>query len=139
MKDILIQHIAERFNSYNDLAAATNDTRLGTKLEIERHKSMAEHLWCVVGARESYTASIRAGEWQGFACSLTAFTQGDFTKALLQSAEHALNTFAEISDWTDARTGLLIALHEHEVMHEGQIIRHLYGIGEPIPGSVKWA
>ena len=28
---------------------------------------------------------------------------------------------------------------EHEVMHEGQLIRHLKALGQPLPSSIKWA
>lgn len=56
-----------------------------------------------------------------------------------ESAEAARSTIDAVVEWDDARTELLLTLNEHEVMHEGQIIRHMYGLGYEIPVSVKWS
>ena len=45
----------------------------------------------------------------------------------------------QIDDWTQVQDALLPELSDHEVMHEGQIIRHLYGLNYEIPSSIKWA
>jgi hypothetical protein len=44
-----------------------------------------------------------------------------------------------VGDWTGERDDLLAALYEHEVMHEGQIIRHLYALERRLPGLWRWA
>jgi len=113
--------------------------RLGEKLEISKHKSLGEHLWCVIGARESYAKAIDAGSWVGFNCSLQDFSQSNFSEKISSSANEVLEAISNVKDWTKEREEFLMVLGEHEVMHEGQIIRHLYGFERNIPESVKWA
>ncbi len=139
MRDVIIGNLERRFSAFTDLVEQSDDAALQYKLPVERHKSLVEHLWCVVGARESYTQALIAGEWQGFNCSMTSYTQADFQDALDNSATAFSNAVREIDDWDDAREGLLADLAEHEAMHEGGIIRHLYGSGSQIPPSLKWA
>ncbi|HJN51194.1 MAG: hypothetical protein QGI68_14800 [Pseudomonadales bacterium] len=55
------------------------------------------------------------------------------------SSKAILDIVDAISDWTTAREDLLMRSAEHEVMHEGQIIRHMYGLEKPLPSSFKWA
>lgn len=139
MKNALIKNMEARFAAYDDIIAGYSDETLQAKLNVPKHKSLAEHLWCVVGARESYAAAMEADEWKGFSCSLQQFTQADFSKKLKESAETVLSTINTIDEWTDTRNEFLLTLNEHEVMHEGQLIRHLYGLGFDIPESVKWS
>lgn len=139
MRDRLIQSIESRFVSYLDLISSVDDAALARKLNVPKAKSLAEHLWCVVGARQSHAQAFDEGQWKGFSCSMTSFTQKDFCKNLHSSAESVSQALARVSDWTAARDRLLITLAEHEVMHEGQIIRHMYGLDMTIPQSVRWA
>lgn len=139
IKDALIRNLKDRFKAYDDIVEGIDDVKLNEKLDVPRHKSLADHLWCVVGARESYAKAIRAGEWNGFNCSLKDHSPADFTRKLRDSAAEVISAVESVTEWTDMREELLLALAEHEVMHEGQIIRHLYGLGREIPRSVKWA
>jgi hypothetical protein len=139
MRQLLIDALKTRFQSYDDLVNITNDVDLGKKTEIPKHKSLAEHLWCVVGARESYARSIASGKWEGFNCSMTDFSHAAFIEKIRSSAAEASTAIEDVSEWNKERHELLLALSEHEVMHEGQIIRHLYGTESEIPSSVKWA
>ena len=137
MRETVVQNLIKRFNSYAELIGI--DVNLSQKLDAPKQKSLGEHLWCVVGARESYAKALRAGEWDGFSCSMTEFSQSDFIEKLRTSAEDVKGAIKQIDDWTQNRELLLLELSDHEVMHEGQIIRHLYGLGYEIPASVKWA
>lgn len=139
MKDAIMNNMASRFSAYSEIVAGLNDASLQSRLEIPKNKSLAEHLWCVIGARESYARAIEADEWSGFACSLENYSQADFTLKLAESASGVLSAVGGVEQWTPGRTELLLALYEHEVMHEGQLIRHMYGLGYDIPESVKWA
>lgn len=139
MRNTIIQKLEARFNAYADLIAQTDAQALEAKLAVEKHKSLKEHLWCVVGARQSYAKALEANEWQGFSCGMTHFEPADFQQALAHSAADVLNVLASIDEWTEEREGLLATLAEHEVMHEGQIIRHLYGVGSSAPASWVWA
>ena len=139
MKEVLIKNIGSRFDAYNEIISECDDQILQIKLDIPKNKSLAEHFWCVVGARESYTRAIEANEWQGFACSLQQFTQTDISIKLQESASSLHSVINNVDQWTEARDTLLLDLNEHEIMHEGQLIRQLYGLKIDIPQSVRWA
>ena len=139
MRDVLIDALKNRFSSYQDIIDTVTDEELGQKLDVPKHKSMAEHLWCVVGARESYAIAIAGGSWAGFSCSLTSFGHADFVTKLASSAKDVITAIDSVEEWNEERETMLLSLSEHEVMHEGQIIRHLYGTEHNIPVSVKWA
>jgi len=139
MKNIIIKALEARFLSYVDLIDSVGDEALGRKIDVPKHKSLAEHLWCVVGARESYARALIDGDWKGFECSMTAFTQEAFSEKLRSSSESVIQALESVTEWTAERERLLVSLAEHEVMHEGQVIRHMYALEMPIPKSVKWA
>jgi uncharacterized protein with PhoU and TrkA domain len=139
MKDNLLRNMRARFDAYNDLIADCDENILQEKIDAPKHKSLVEHLWCVIGARESYALALEAGEWQGFSCSLTQFSKDDVAEKLRESSTAVISVIEAIEDWSDARDELLLTLNEHEVMHEGQIIRHMYGLGYEMPDSIKWA
>ena len=70
---------------------------------------------------------------------MNSYGRDDFAHALEASAKRVLEAARNVSDWTAARDALLLALAEHEVMHEGQLIRHLYGVERTPPKSWRWA
>lgn len=139
MRNVLTEALKNRFSSFQDIIDGVTDEDLGKKLDVPKHKSLAEHLWCVVGARESYANAIKTGSWNGFSCSLTSFSRTDFASKLTASANEVLAAIDSVEVWNTDREKLLLTLSEHEVMHEGQVIRHLYGLGHEIPKSVVWA
>lgn len=139
MRTLVTENLKRRFQSYADLIAELDDAAIGERLSAPKHKSLGEHLWCVVGARESYAKALTAGEWSGFHCSMTAFSRDDFARSLESSSRVVLDAIDAVDDWSTARDELLATLGEHEVMHEGQIIRHMYGMGRTLPASWRWA
>jgi hypothetical protein len=139
MRATVIQNLKARFQSYADLISEVDRAALKQRLDAPKHKSLGEHLWCVVGARESYARAIEAGEWSGFSCSMKSFGHGDFAAKLDDSARAVLEAVENVTEWSDGHDELLMMLAEHEVMHEGQIIRHMYGLEKTLPGSWKWA
>lgn len=139
MRDRIIGNLKSRFDTYAEMNASVDDNAMVERLDAPKHKSLLEHLWCVVGARESYAKSLDEGEWLGFNCSMKEFSQADFEASLGSSASAVLDAIERVDDWTDAREELLALLYEHEVMHEGQIIRHMYGMERELPKSVYWA
>ncbi|MCR9260418.1 MAG: hypothetical protein NXH95_11890 [Pseudomonadaceae bacterium] len=139
MRKRIIENLQTRFIAYDDLISNTSEDVLVAAINVPKHKTLAEHLWCVVGARESYAKALAVGQWQGFACSMSAFSQNDFRKSLAESSQLVSDAVEAVGDWTAERDNLLATLAEHEVMHEGQIIRHMYGLGVDLPGSWKWA
>lgn len=139
MRETAIRHLTERFEAYADLAEVLSDELLTKNLDAPKNKTLKEHLWCVVGARESYTKALEAGEWAGFSCSMHRVDKAEVLDALKMSADTFEKTIATMDSWTDQQDELLTSLLEHEVMHEGQIIRHMYGLGHTLPSSWKWA
>ena len=139
LKDQILNALSVRFSSFDDLIGSIDSEDLTKKVDVPRHKSLLEHLWCVIGARESYARSLTAGQWQGFECSLVEYSLGEFSEKLRSSAEAVVSAAGAIDHWTAEQERLLLELAEHEVMHEGGIIRHMYALEMRIPTSVKWA
>lgn len=139
MRETIVRNLEKRIQSYSDLIAAIDSADLGARLEIPKDKSVAEHLWCIVGARESYARALAAGEWQGFSCSMVTHDRASFERALVASGKALLAAIESVDEWSSSLDELLAAVSEHEVMHEGQIIRHMYGLGRGLPASWRWA
>ena len=139
MQGLVVARLMSRFEAFSDLAAMLDDDLLARKVDVPKHKSLAEHLWCVVGARESYSQAIEHGAWTGFSCSMGSFGAADFVAKLEESRLAAEHILRGVTDWTEERSRLLMTLSEHEVMHEGQIIRHMYAIEQTLPASWVWA
>lgn len=139
MRATVIDTLKRRFNSYCDLINQVDGAAIEERIAAPKHKSLGEHLWCVVGARESYAKAIETGEWSGFGCSMTTFEHEDFVEKLASSSKAVLDALDGVDNWTPERDDLLLTLAEHETMHEGQVIRHAYGMGRTLPPSWKWA
>ena len=139
MRETIVRNLRNRIQSYSDLIASINSEDLDARLEIPKDKSVAEHLWCIVGARESYARALAAGGWQGFSCSMAVRDRASFERSLAASGQALLAAIESVDEWSSSRDDLLAAVSEHEVMHEGQIIRHMYGLGRELPTSWRWA
>ena len=139
MRATVIHNIEQRISAYADFISAIDGDDLTRKLDIPRNKSVAEHLWCIVGARESYAKALAVGEWQGFSCSMKSYDRESFKLALESSGQTLIKAIEAVPDWLSKHDELLAAIAEHEVMHEGQIIRHMYGLGRELPASWRWA
>ena len=125
----------------NDFAASLSDQDLGRSLP-GRSNTIGAQFWCVVGGRESYLKALQAGQWEGFACSLTneeTHTGEVLTDALMTTRESWLQL--DLSDLDEYQQGMMLRLNEHEAQHQGQLIRFAYNIGLDIPDSWKehWA
>ncbi|WP_325895410.1 hypothetical protein [Grimontia sp. NTOU-MAR1] len=140
MRDVVLKNLCERFQSLNEIVDTLNPELFTTHLNVPKNKSVGEHMWCIVGARESYTKSLLKGEWAGFECSLASTEcRGDVIEKLKSSEvafDEVVNT---ISHWTPERDELLVYLLEHEATHEAQLIRHIFALEQTLPESVKWA
>ena len=93
-------------------------------------------MWCIVGARESYTRALKVGKWDGFSCSFSMEETDDPAKILAKlhsSIQTFNNEISDVQDWTSERHDLLVQLLEHETMHEGQLIRHIYALKQELP------
>lgn len=139
MRDIVIKNIKERFDVFSELVTYLTAVQFSSKLNVPEYKSAEDHLWCVVGARESYFRALLAGEWQGFNCSLTDESDKTNYEHALQQTQANFDSVLSNVLWTESTQEILASLYEHEVMHEGQIIRLIYGLGLKMPESSQWA
>ena len=134
--DVIRERLRESVALYDDLVSELPEASLAATLPGLPSNAVGEQLWCVVGARESFTRAIHAGEWSGFACSLTAAEtrKRDAVNAgLTRSAEGVLAVIADLDSDDDDRWRFVLRLLEHEAAHQGQLIRYLYGLRLPIP------
>ena len=139
MRETIIDNLTQRFGFYADLATQVDDDTINAAMDIPRQRSLGQHLWCIVGARESFATAIEAGEMCGWSSSVTQFERDEFIAKLKQSAQILLAAIDGVGEWTPQRHKLLAQVAEHEVMHEGQIIRLLFGLQKPLPSSCAWA
>jgi uncharacterized damage-inducible protein DinB len=142
MRDKVIAHLTSTARAHRELVASLAEEDLGWRL-TERSNTIGAQIWCVVGARESYTRAIRQDGWAGFDCSLSApdTTIKERVLEALDRSEEALIEVLGDLEWTDAREHLLLDLLEHESQHQGQLIRYVYALGRPFPESwaTRWA
>ena len=117
-----------------DLVAHLDEGALGLDLPNLPSNRIAGQLWCIVGARESYTRAIEAGGWQGFACSLSAPRVKGSVLAALEATQARLAT-VDFAGLGDGQLALAFDLLEHEVQHHGQLIRYVYANGLTFPES----
>ena len=50
MREIVIENLASRFESYADVIEQVDDATITARIDVPRHKTLGEHVWCVVGA-----------------------------------------------------------------------------------------
>lgn len=140
MIEIVLKNIRQRFNSLVELVDTLDTSLFEAQLDVPKSKSIGQHMWCIIGARESYARALKVGKWDGFSCSLEETGNPASILAKLHSSTEAFNNeINEVQDWTPERHNLLVHLLEHETMHEGQLIRHIYALKQELPDSIKWA
>ncbi|PHR96517.1 MAG: hypothetical protein COA78_28620 [Blastopirellula sp.] len=126
------------FALYRDLVDSLDEATLSSKLPQLPSNTLGQQLWCVVGARESFSKAITANQWSGFVCSLeTTTSKTSVADALRRSATAVSIVLKTIDSYSDVQTRLIIDLLEHEASHHGQLIRYLYGLKLEIPESWK--
>jgi len=126
------------FALYSDLVEGIHESDLALSLPQLPSNSLGLQLWCVVGARESFSKAIEANEWSGFACSLHSPEKKEsVVDALKRSAEVVSLALETIDAYTEIQNRLIVDLLEHEASHHGQLIRYIYGLNLPIPDSWK--
>lgn len=132
----LASRFERSFALYRDFLESLEEASLREKLPGLPSNAIGLQLWCVVGARESYSRAIGAGTWEGFYCSLESVTVKDNVAAALRGSEEKVKEVILGSDgFSSGRLELALDLLEHEAAHHGQLIRYLYGLRLPIPDS----
>jgi hypothetical protein len=141
-RETLFRELESLADSYEELANKLPDEAFGNRLS-HRSNRIGQQMWCVVGARESYSEAIKAEKWQGFDCSLTDDDTRDkatVARALRESSASMKELLAS-TEWTEYRDRVLVGLLEHEAQHQGQLIRYVYALGYSFPESWvrRWA
>ena len=117
-----------------DLVAHLDETSLTLDLPNLPSNQISGQLWCIVGARESYTQAIETGGWKGFSCSLKTPRVKQSVLTALETSHKQLNEI-DFAGLTGAQIGFAFDLLEHEIQHHGQLIRFVYGNGLTFPES----
>jgi uncharacterized damage-inducible protein DinB len=142
MRTKVIEHLNAAELAHHQLIDLLSEDDLGRRMG-DRSNTVGAQMWCVVGARESYAKAIENDGWIGFGCSLSGedTTSKDLVLEALARSRALLAEAMDGVDWTDTREGLLLDLLEHEVQHQGQIIRYVYSLGRRFPESwaTRWA
>ncbi len=117
-----------------DLVSHLDEQSLSLDLPNLPSNRIAGQLWCIVGARESYTKAIETGSWKGFSCSLTTPRVKESVLTALDTAHKRMNEI-EFTSLSETQIELAFTLLEHEIQHHGQLIRFVYGNKLTFPES----
>lgn len=134
MSQHLKAKLVRSFELTHDLVAHLDEASLILDLPSLPSNRIAGQLWCIVGARESYTKAIETGGWQGFSCSLATPRIKQSVLAVLH-ATHQQVSKIDFAHLNDVQIELGFDLLEHEIQHHGQLIRFVYGNGLTFPDS----
>lgn len=134
MDQRLKANLDRAFALTRDFVVHLEEESLGLDLPNVPSNQISGQLWCIVGARESYTKAIETGGWKGFSCSLTAPRVKQSVLAALEATHGRLREI-DFMDLTDAQVELAFGLLEHEIQHHGQLIRFVYGNRLTFPPS----
>ncbi|MCB9134823.1 MAG: hypothetical protein H6636_05330 [Anaerolineales bacterium] len=134
MNQKLKEKLGRAFTLTHDLVAHLNETSLNLDLRNLPSNRIAGQLWCIVGARESYSKAILAGGWKGFSCSLTTPEIKQSVLAALETTHQQIITI-NFADLTDPQLEFAFDLLEHEIQHHGQLIRFVYANKLTFPES----
>ncbi len=135
MNAILINRLDRAFQLTFGLSQMMSASTLESRIKDVPSNSMGSQFWCIVGARQSYTRGIAAGGWQGFSCSLTPTQSKDpasIQASLRQTHDDAIAAVTN-QELSDAQWQLVMDLWEHEVQHQGQLIRYFYASAIAFP------
>ena len=134
MSQQLKTRLDRSFKLTQDLVVHLDEIHLSLDLPSLPSNRIAGQLWCIVGARESYTRAIETGGWKGFSCSLTTPRVKQPVLVALEATYKQMKVI-DFAGLTDAQVELAFDLLEHEVQHHGQLIRFVYGNGLTFPDS----
>jgi hypothetical protein len=132
---IITDRLGKAFNLTFDLIQNISSEDLSLNLNGLPSNTIGQQLWCMIGARESYSNAIKNGGWMGFKCSLKDENSKDMVlEGLAKSAQDCMH-YLDARELTEVQLTFLMDLLEHEIQHHGQLIRYFYGNRLPFPKS----
>ena len=134
MNQKLKEKLDRSFTLTHDLVTHLNEPSLNLDLPNLPSNQIAGQLWCIIGARESYTKAIETSGWKGFSCSLTTPLVKKSVLVALETTDKRLNEI-DFTELTNVQIEFAFDLLEHEIQHHGQLIRFVYGNGLAFPES----
>ena len=134
MNHQLKEKLDRSFRLTHDLITHLDETSLNLDLPNLPSNKIAGQLWCIIGARESFTKAIETSGWKGFSCSLTTPRVKQSVLAALETTHKQLNEI-DFTELTTVQLEFAFDLLEHEIQHHGQLIRFVYGNGLTFPDS----
>jgi hypothetical protein len=138
--EVVRSNLQRSVSLYDALIVLLPESALSERLPGVRSNTIGQQFWCVIGARESYGRAIAAGEWKGFSCSVTkeqCLIKIDLTTSLASSGARLVEVVSAETAFTNDQNQLILNVLEHEAAHHGQLIRFLYALNLPIPGTWK--
>jgi hypothetical protein len=130
----LKENLDRSFRLTHDLVTHLDETSLVLDLPNLPSNRISGQLWCMIGARESFTKAIETSGWKGFSCSLTTPHMKQSVLAALETTHKQLNEI-DFTELTNVQIEFAFDLLEHEIQHHGQLIRFIYGNGLTFPAS----
>ena len=134
MNQKLKEKLDRSFKLTHDLVTHLNEPSLNLDLPNLPSNQIAGQLWCIIGARESYTKAIETSGWKGFSCSLTTPLVKQSVLVALERTHKRMNEI-DFTELTNVQIEFAFDLLEHEIQHHGQLIRFVYGNGLTFPES----
>ncbi|MCA1029702.1 hypothetical protein LCL95_01495 [Bacillus timonensis] len=133
--EILKQRIVQAFQLTYDFYHQLNEDDLKKNIVNSPSNTIGEQVYCIIGARESYLAALKVGEWTGFNCSLSDCLNKTLVVSKLVDTQHKFVRFFDDKHTSEMSGSLLINLLEHEIQHHGQLIRYAYANKIKFPKS----
>lgn len=102
MNHILKAKLDRAFRRTHDLVTHLDQTSMNLDLPNLPSNPIAGQLWCIIGARESYTKAIETSGWKGFSCSLTSSRVKQSVLVAHETTQKRLNEidFTELTDFS---------------------------------------
>ncbi|SHG56426.1 hypothetical protein [Ornithinibacillus halophilus] len=138
--NILMQRVIQALSLTNDFYETIEEHCLRFAIPDVPSNTIGEQAYCIIGARESYLKALKAGQWNGFECSLTDSHNKILLINKLKETHTNIEKYLQEVSIDNVNNNLLIDLLEHEVQHHGQLIRYAYAnkIGFPKSWNARY-
>jgi len=137
---LIKKKIKDIFNMNDELMILLEDNDLKKDLSDIRSNTIGGQIYCIAGARESYGVSIINDTKFNWICKFSYEKRFDsflLSEYLFKWRDEVIKYLSKKNELSSNQEDLLLDLYAHEYMHQGQLIRYLYGNNIKIPKSWK--